>query len=479
MKKLNFSGFTVSRNLISAGSLLLCASGCQNHEKTKEGPVTLPNIIIIVSDDQGYNDIGAYGGKEIQTPNLDRLAAEGIRFTNFYSTCSASTPSRCSMLTGRYPQRHGTYELFRNNRVNDRHQYDSIEYSTSPERIGGTDLQEIFFPELLQKAGYKTGIFGKWDMGQLKRFLPLQRGFDDYYGFVSTGIDYYTHERYGVHIMYRNNEPSKEDQGTYCTYLFEREALRFINENKNNPFLLYLPFNAPHGASSWEPMERDEIMAPPEYLVRYPEATTPQEKSRRGFMAATTCMDNSIGNVLNLVDSLGLTENTFVIFYSDNGGPGNGDNTPLSGGKGTMWEGGIRVPCIIKWPVKIKKGQVIDNFVSSLEIFPTILAATGIEKPESLILDGFNMLPLLTGEENLERKEMYWDFRGEFAARVGDMKWIKSRRVNGLFNLSNDIGEKNDLSKTDPDTYNMMTRKFNQWKDEMNKAEPRGPFRDY
>jgi arylsulfatase A-like enzyme len=190
-------------------------------------------------------------------------------------------------------------------------------------------------------------------------------------------------------------------------------------------------------------------------------------------------MDNSIGNVLGLVDSLGLTENTFVIFFSDNGGPGNGDNTPLSGGKATMWEGGIRVPCIIKWPAKIKKGQVSDNFISSLEIFPTILAATGIEKPGSLILDGFNILPLLTGEENLERKEMYWNFRGEFAARVGNMKWIKSHRANGLFNLSDDTGEKNDLSKTEPETYKMMTGKFNQWKEEMDKSEPRGPFRDY
>ena len=473
----NFINIAVKSNLISAGSVLMCVSACSKSGEVKESKT--PNIIIIVSDDQGYNDLGVYGGKEIQTPNLDRLAADGVRFTNFYVACSASTPSRAAMLTGRYPQRNGTYELFRNNRVNDRHQYDSLEYSTSPERIGGTDLKEILFPELLKEAGYKNAAYGKWDMGQLKRFLPLQQGFDDYYGFVSTGIDYYTHERYGVHIMYRNNEPSKEDVGTYCTYLFEREALRFVKENKNNPFFLYLPFNAPHGASSWEKMERDEILAPPEYLVKYPEASTPQGKSRRGFMAATTSMDDAIGNVLNLVDSLGLTDNTFVIFFSDNGGPGNGDNTPLSGGKASMWEGGLRVPCIMKWPAKIKGGQVLDNFVSSLEIFPTILAATGVEKPDSLILDGFDILPLLTGEKNLEREEMYWDFRGEFAARIGKMKWIKTPGGGGLFNLSEDIGEKNDLSKKDPEMNSVMITKFNKWKNEMNNAEPRGPFRDF
>jgi arylsulfatase A-like enzyme len=477
MNKMNFTGYNIRGYWLSAGTLLLCASGCQGPEKAKEK--ISPNIIFIVSDDQGYNDLGVYGSRDIISPNLDQLAKDGIRFTNFYVTCSISTPSRCSMLTGRYPQRNGTTELFRANRVNDHHQYDSIEYSTSWERIGGTDLKEILFPELLQEAGYVNGIFGKWDMGQLKRYLPLQRGFDRYYGLANTGIDYYTHERYGIPSMYRNNEPTTEDKGTYCTYLFEREALRFINENKDKPFFLYLPFNAPHSASSWEPREPDELFAPPEYLAKYPAGTTVKEKVRRGYMAAITCMDNAIGNVLGLVDSLGLEENTIVIFYSDNGGGSGSDNFPLSGGKATMWEGGLRVPCIIKWPTRIKKGQVLDNFISTLEIFPTLLAATGIEKPASLILDGFNILPLLTGEKNLERKEMYWELRGDLAARIEDLKWIKSKRVNGLFDLSVDIGEMDDLSKKRTGDFSMMHEKFNKWQTEMKNAEPRGPYKDF
>ena len=153
------------------------------------------------------------------------------------------------MLTGRYPQRNGIYENIRNNRVDDGHVYDHYEYSTSPERILGMDKRELLFPQLLKKAGYVNGIFGKWDLGQLDRFLPLQRGFDRFYGFVNTGIDYYTHERYCYPSMYRDNEPTTEDKGTYATYLFEREALRFITENRDNPFFLYLPFNAPHGLS--------------------------------------------------------------------------------------------------------------------------------------------------------------------------------------------------------------------------------------
>jgi len=474
---MNLSEYNIMNHWISAGTLFLCASACHGPEKAKEK--SSPNIILIVSDDQGYNDLGVCGAGDILTPNLDKLARDGIRFTNFYVTCSASTPSRCSMLTGRYPQRNGTYELFRNDRVDDGYHYSSYEYSTSPERILGTDLQETLFPELLRKAGYINGIFGKWDMGQLKRFLPLQRGFDQFYGFVNTGIDYYTHERYYVPSMYRNNEPTTEDKGIYSTYLFEREALRFIRENRGNPFFLYLPFNAPHGSSSLDPEIRGSIQAPPEYLDLYPEATTQRENRRRGYMAAVSCMDNAVGNVLDLVDSLGLEENTIVIFFSDNGGGTGSDNYPLSGGKATMWEGGLRVPCIIRWPGRIKEGQVLNNFVSSLEIFPTLLAATGIEKPASLILDGFNILPLLEGEKDMERKEMFWEFRGDYAARVGDLKWIKSERVNGLFDLSDDAGEKNDLSEKEKNDLIMMEGKFRQWQTEMKNAEPRGPFRDF
>ena len=190
-------------------------------------------------------------------------------------------------------------------------------------------------------------------------------------------------------------------------------------------------------------------------------------------------MDDAIGNILSMIDSLGLSGNTIVIFFSDNGGGTGSDNTPLSGGKATMWEGGLRVPCIIKWPGKTKAGQVLNNFITSLELFPTILEAAGIVKPDSLILDGFNILPLLTGEKNLEREEMYWDLRDDYAARIGDLKWIQSKRVNGLFDLSVDQGEKNDLTKDRMSDFNMMADRFHKWQSEMSNTEPRGPFKDY
>ena len=178
--------------------LLLVGHGCTNKQKQTDKDANLqagrPNIVLIISDDQGYHDLGCYGATDVKTPTLDRIASEGVRLTNFYVTCSFCTPSRGSLLTGRYPQRNGTYDLFRNDRVNDGYLYPAYEYSISPERILGMDLREVLISEILQEAGYINGCFGKWDLGQLQRYLPLQQGFNRYYGFVNTGVDYYTHE---------------------------------------------------------------------------------------------------------------------------------------------------------------------------------------------------------------------------------------------------------------------------------------------
>ena len=442
-----------------------------------------PNVILIVSDDQGYPDLGCIGTKAIITPNLDRLAAEGVRATNFYVTWNACTPSRSSILTGRYPQRNGLYDMIRNDMVNYGHRYTPEEYAVSPEMTLGLDVREVTIGDALTRAGYACGVVGKWDMGQARRYLPLQRGFEFFYGHGNNGIDYYTHERYGVPSMFRGNERTQADRGTYATDLFKREALHFMRAHKDAPFFLYLPFNAPHGASSFSAAEGDAkegVQAPEKYVAMYRGKVANERLAR--YYGAVTCMDEAIGELINALSKLGLEKNTLVMFLSDNGGSGNGGNAPLKGAKSTMWEGGLRVPFIAWWPGHFPAGKVTNEFLTSLELLPTICAATGAKPSSEIKLDGFDMQPVLCGEKKSPRQEMFWQRRNDKAARVGNWKWIDGARDGkggGLFDLSADIDEMHDLSKKKPDVLKMMQDRFAAWRREMDESEPRGPFRDY
>jgi len=440
-----------------------------------------PNILLLVSDDQGWPDLGCLGLKPVQTPTLDRLAAEGTRATSFYVTWPACTPSRGSLLTGRYPQRNGLYDMVRNDMVNYGHRYSADEYAVSPEMTLGLDPKELTIGDHLKRSGYVNGVVGKWDMGQAKRYLPPQRGFDFFYGHGNNGIDYYTHERYGIPSLFRGNERTEEDKGTYVTEVFEREAVAFVKEHAGRkPFFLYLPFNAPHGASTLAEDnggEKPGVQAPEEEVAKY-RGLVKEEKLARYF-AAVTRMDAAIGRVLAAVEAAGETEETIVIFLSDNGGSGNGGNAPLRGAKSTMWEGGLRVPFLMKWPGKVPAGKVTDEFLTSLEILPTLLAATGTPAPEGLKLDGFDLLPVLRGEKPSARTEMFWQRRSDVAARVGPWKWVQSAKGQGLFDLSTDPGEERDLSAEKPEVLERVKARFAAWQAEMEASEPRGPFRDY
>lgn len=462
-----------------------------------------PNILLIVSDDQGWPDLGCIGTKPIQTPHLDQLALEGVRLTNYYVTWPACTPSRGSILTGRHPLRNGLYDMVRNDLVNYGHRFSAQEYSTSPEMTLGLDPREQTLGNVLQAAGYRCGMVGKWDMGQAKRYLPLQRGFDFFYGHGNNGIDYYTHERYGIHSMFAGNTRTKSDQGTYATDLFERESLRFIGNTSakrepgtDQPWFLYLCFNAPHGASSFGADEpegktlrgvpgaarkasrgRPGVQAPDEYIAKYADTKLPENLQR--YDAAVTRMDEAIGKILALIRERGEEQNTLVIFLSDNGGSGNGGNAPLRGQKSTLWEGGLRVPCIARWPGKIPTGRVSDEFLTTLEFMPTLAAVAGTQLPPGVVFDGYDMLPTLAGQTPSPRTEMFWEFRGQKAARIGNFKWLEAAQGTGLFDLTADIGEKQDLSQKLPDLAAKMSARWTAWRSQMDQTEPRGPFRDY
>jgi arylsulfatase A-like enzyme len=444
-----------------------------------------PNILLIVSDDQGYPDLGCIGTKPVKTPNLDRLAAEGVRATSYYVTWPACTPSRGSILTGRYPQRNGLYDMVRNDMVNFGYRYSAEEYALSPEMTLGLDPRETTVGDVLRRAGYATGVVGKWDMGQAKRYLPLQRGFDFFYGHGNNGIDYYTHERYGVPSMFRGNQRTQEDRGTYATDVFKREALAFIRAHADKPWFLYLPFNAPHGASSFEPGAQKEagekgetvgVQVPEKYSAPYVAQGIPDKFAR--YYGAVTCMDEAIGELLALIHELKADADTLVVFHSDNGGAGNQGNAPLRGSKTTMWEGGLRVPFIARWPGRLPAGRVSDGFLTALELLPTFAKAAGAKLPD-VTLDGFDMLPVLAGEKPSPREEMFWQRRGDIGGRVGQWKWVQSEKGDGLFDLSKDLGEKIDLSREQPDKLAMVKARYEKWRKEMDDSEPRGPFRDY
>lgn len=431
-----------------------------------------PNIVLIVADDLGYADLGCYGNTTVRSPHLDRMAAEGVRFTDFAVSWPACTPSRGTILTGRCPQRNGLYDMIRNNEVNWKYQFDETSYAVSPEMTLGLDLREVTIGQALKKAGYATGAVGKWDSGRARRFLPLQRGFDFYYGFANTGIDYFTHERYGVPSMFRGNERVKEEG--HATDLFRREALKFIGQHQAQPFFLYLAFNAPHMASTFD---KKAPQVPEKYWRMYGGTSGSDRKSLHNGLI--TQMDDAIGDLFAELGRLGLDDHTLVLFMSDNGGSGGASNGPLRGGKSQVFEGGLRVPMMARWPGHIPKGITCTDFAMSTELFPTLLAAAGGSPPPGVKLDGFNLLPVLEGRGRSPRKEAFWEFRTDKAARMGQWKWVESRRGNGLFDLSHDLGEKRDLSAERPDVLKTLRARWAAWRKEMDASEPRGPFRDY
>ncbi|MBI1355004.1 MAG: sulfatase-like hydrolase/transferase [Acidobacteria bacterium] len=428
--------------------------------------------MLIVSDDQGYADLGCCGRPELKSPNLDRIVAEGVRATDFYVSWPACTPSRGSILTGRYPQRNGLYDMIRNDVADFGVTFEPEEYAITPEAILGLDTQETVIAEVMKKAGYATGVVGKWDSGQLTRYRPRQRGFDFFYGFTNTGIDYFTHERYGWPSMWRDNDKVKESG--YATDLFEREGVRFLEEHHDEPFFLYMPFNAPHGASNFD---KAGPQAKPEHLKMYgsEEPGTPQAR----YLGSITAMDESIGELFATLEKYDELDNTLVIFFSDNGGAGRASNAPLHGKKATMWEGGVRVVFAARWPGKIPAGTVTHEFLTSLEVFPTLVKLAGAELPQGVKYDGFDMLPVLAGQAKSEREQMVWERRNTRALRYRNWKWVEAPDYGGLFDLSADIGEKHDLSAEKPDVLRMMQKRFWDWKAEMQAAEPRGPFRDF
>jgi len=399
-----------------------------------------PNILFIVGDDMGYADVGFHGCKDIPTPNLDALAASGVRFTNGYVSGPYCSPTRAGLVTGRYQTRFG-------------HEF-------NPSGKDGLPLTEITVADRLKAAGYVTGLVGKWHLGTEPAMHPQKRGFDEFYGFLGGA-----HSYFDAGGILRNTEPVKEMD--YTTDAFGREAVAFIERHKNKSWFLYLSFNAVH-----TPMHATE-----ERLAKFPGIP---DKERRTYAAMTLAMDEAVGVVRKKLASLGLGQKTFILFISDNGGPTmpgvtiNGScNEPLRGSKRTTLEGGIRVPFLIAWPGHLKPG-VYDQLVIQLDATATALAIAGAKADK---VEGVNLLPFLTGEKSgTPHDALCWRFGQQMAIRCGDYKLVRydsnaDTRTGArqpvtavkLYNLANDIGESKDLAMVHSDKVKELQAKWDAW----------------
>lgn len=403
-----------------------------------------PNIVVIVTDDMGYADIGVHGCKEIPTPNIDALARSGIRFTNAYVSGPYCSPTRAGLLTGRYQQRFG-HEF--NLDVSDAH------------RDFGLALSETTLADRLRAVGYHTAIFGKWHLGTAEQFHPMSRGFDEFFGFL--GAD---HSYLDTQAATRNpllDGRKIVDQTNYLTEAFADRAVDFIKRQKSQPFFLYLAFNAVH-----LPLEVTQ-----KYLDRFPNIA---DEQRRKYAAMLSAMDDGIGRTLNALQHEGLDENTIVFFFNDNGGPimvgttiNGSSNAPLRGSKRQTYEGGIRVIMAFRWKGHLPDKTTYDQPVIQLDVFPTALAVAGIKAKPEWHLDGVDLMPFLLGKQKKPPHEaLYWRLGINMAIRKGEWKLVRAterplRPVDAsalndlsaaeLYNLVKDLGEHENLASKYPE----------------------------
>ncbi len=417
-----------------------------------------PNIVVIVADDLGYADVGFNGCTDIPTPNIDALARSGVRFSNGYVTHPYCSPSRAGLLSGRYQQRFG-------------HEANPT-YLPDDTRVG-LPVTETLLPRLLADAGYATGAVGKWHLGAAPCFHPQARGFGEFYGFLGGGHMYQpvTNKATGAvanwKIEYQApllKNGSEQPFDGYMTDLLSLEAAAFVARHKAEPFFLYLAYNAVH----------TPLQAPEKYLARLPHIADPR---RRTYAAMNVAMDDGIGQLLAALRDNGLERNTQVWFFSDNGGPATNAaptcNAPLRGHKGSLYEGGIRVPFVLRWPAAVQPGTVIDAPVSTLDLFATALAVSDAKPAAGKTPDGLSLLPLLKGDASaFNDRVLHWRDGGskaqKWAVRQGPWKLVRSGTLAQpgppeLYDLASDLGETKNILAEKPDVAARLQKLHDDW----------------
>ncbi len=442
------------KHFICATLLMLTNFSCAQENR--------PNILVILCDDLGYADVGFNGATDILTPQLDLLAKEGIVCTSAYVAHPFCGPSRAALLTGRYPQIIGTpYNLPHNSSENDS---DNM----------GVPLNETYLSKALQEAGYHTGIVGKWHLGSAPKFHPNKRGFDDFYGFLGGGHDYFPEQYRATYEKQRKagnknirdyifpleHNGKQVTQTEYLTDAFSSEASRFVQDAKakNKPFFMYLSYNAPHVP----------LQAKAEDMAKFDDI---QDNDRKTYAAMVYAVDRGVGELVKTLKATGQYENTVIVFLSDNGGNTDhgANNYPLKGKKGDTWEGGFRVPMFVHWPEKMNAGQRYDHPVSSLDLYPTFLGLAQSKVPNGKKLDGKNIMNDLLAATDAYKDQMIYTLRyrhghNDVGARKGD--WKITRVANEpwrLHHIINDLGEKKNLSGRYPERLEEMVAETQKW----------------
>lgn len=420
-----------------------------------------PSLVVIYCDDLGYGDLGCYGSEAKGTPYLDALAVAGVRFTNWYSNSPVCSPSRASLLTGRYPARAGVTHILGGKRG-----------------TPGLPTDQVTLASALEPLGYSTGIFGKWHLGTAKEHAPNEHGFDEFFGFLAGCVDYYSHIFYWgqgkginpVHDLWRNQKEVWHN-GRYLTELITEKAVEFIGRQGDKPFFLYVPYNAPH-----YPMH-----APKKYLDRFPDLPP----DRRIMAAMIAAVDDGVGEIVEALKKAGKYENTVIFFSSDNGPSRetrnwlDGTEDPYYGGsagifrghKSSLFEGGIRMPAILSGPGRIPAGRVCDGVGAMMDIFPTFLEIAGGECPNDLTIDGSSVLPTVTEGAPSPHKQLFWEYNKQLAVRLGKWKLVLNGRLGSgdkaddihLSDLHSDPGERTNLKDQEPDLVAELTRAAKEW----------------
>jgi arylsulfatase A-like enzyme len=424
-----------------------------------------PNIVLIMMDDLGYGDLGSYGGSDVRTPNIDRLAREGVRLTDAYANGPVCTPTRAALITGRYQQRA---------------RLEGILTLSPADRELGLPALGTSLPALLKTGGYATALVGKWHLGWKPEFGPLAHGFDAFYGFLGGAHSYYTNlaEIRGVGAgppdLFENSTPVQATG--YLTDELTRRAITFINQQVNTPFFLEVAYNAVHWP--FEPPDRtpaEVARGTAPSLHQMPDDSMPA--TRQDYVRMLERADRGIGEILAALDRLGLTNNTLVVFTNDNGGEWLSRNAPFFHRKGTLWEGGIRVLLILRWPGVLPRGRVSPQLAITMDLSASILAAAGIRPPSNYRPDGIDLLPILRGTEPLRDRRLFWRWdrpnRQQRAVRAGRWKLVDDAGLLLLFDLSLDPGERTDLAARYPDRVAQLKQLLAAWEADVD--QPGGP----